>query len=106
MSPYTEPLRCTLAGHKTAIHHADPAALQNALHLFPTESAVVHHITFGGTPVSSSPAAIIAALDTTATRLSTIVFRLLAIPALPIQLRLLVLTLSTRPSSGSIRSQG
>ena len=97
-------LRCTLAGHKTKLHQVslppgDPRSLQHLISLYPDRSKTVDHVIYGGIPISTSTLAMHASLNTAIDRHASIVDRLLAIPAIPMQIRLLVLTLSARPSS-------
>ena len=96
-------LRMTLAGHKTVLSQptlatTDHASIHRLLHLFPRQTRVANHLVLGGVPYGSD-AGIAAALATAVRRYDDVLTRLIAIPAIPSQLRLLILLLSARPSS-------
>ena len=77
---------------------SDPASITRLLHLFPTGTRTADHLILGGVPYGSHRG-INTALSAAVQRYKSTLTRLLAIPAIPTQLRLLILLLSARPSS-------
>ena len=96
-------LRMSLAGHKTVLSQptlapTDCASITRLLHLFPAETRLANHLILGGVPYGS-PEGVATALTAAVRRYDDVLTRLVAIPAIPNQLRLLILLLSARPSS-------
>ena len=97
-------LRCALAGHKTQLlHHRLPgshvAAIHRHRHLFPAGTAFTDHaVVLAGTPFGSTPG-ILLALEDSIARYRSLIARLLDLPALGAQIRILILLVSCRPSS-------
>lgn len=99
-----EHLRSILAGHKSLIFQpplpaSHPSSLPSLLHLFPPGSDTTSaSFTLAGTPVGTTTG-ILSALSVLLSRHSALLTRLASIPALSPQIRLIILSLSCRPTS-------
>ena len=98
-------LRCKLASHKTKLLQTHcpsdhPASLARLLHLFPADTTIVAdgHLILAGCPYGS-PAGVRTALRHSHAKYEKTIARLHEIPAISAQVRVLVLTLSARPTS-------
>ena len=97
-------LSLNLAAHKTHLFQPSlaanhPSALLSLTHLLPAGSSIsTSHLVLAGLAYGTT-AGILASLAADVTCYIALLQRLLTLPALPTQLRLLILTISCRPSS-------